>query len=56
MRDMELLERVQERATKMFKGLDYFTGGKAETAGTVWSRKEKAQGDFTDVYKHLKGS
>lgn len=40
----------------MFKGLDYLTRGKAETAGTVWSREEKAQGDLIDVYKHLKGS
>ncbi|KAK4823748.1 hypothetical protein QYF61_006017, partial [Mycteria americana] len=51
-RDMELLERVQQRAMKMFKGL----GGKAERAGTVWPGEEKAWGDLTVMGQEAVGT
>ena len=49
-RDMELLERVQQRATKMMKGPEHLTG-----AGNVQPGEEKAQGDLISVYKYLQG-
>ena len=55
-RDMDVLERVQERAVKMIKGQEHlFPWGKAERAGTVQPGEEKAQGDLIHVYKYRMG-
>jgi len=44
--NMELLERVQQRATKMMKGLEHLLRGEAERAETVQPGEEKAWGGF----------
>ncbi|KAK4829696.1 hypothetical protein QYF61_006071, partial [Mycteria americana] len=46
-RDMELLERVQQRATEMIKGLEH--------PSYEEPREEKDQGNLIIVYKYLKG-
>ncbi|KAK4814815.1 hypothetical protein QYF61_027479 [Mycteria americana] len=42
-RGVELLERVQQRATKMIKGLEHLSYEEKLRAGTVQHREEKAQ-------------
>ena len=49
-RDVELLERVQQRATKMMRGPEHLI-----RAGNVQPGEEKAQGDLIGVYKYLQG-
>ncbi|KAK4830044.1 hypothetical protein QYF61_008382 [Mycteria americana] len=54
-RDMDILDRVQQRATKAIKGLGHLLRGQAERAGTVQLGEEKARGHLINVYKYLKG-
>ncbi|KAK4828607.1 hypothetical protein QYF61_000059 [Mycteria americana] len=51
-RDMDILERVQQRATKMIKGLEHLF---YEERLTVQPGEEKAQGGSINVNKYLKG-
>ncbi|KAK4824359.1 hypothetical protein QYF61_013694 [Mycteria americana] len=50
-----MLERVQQRATKMIKGLEHLTYKERLRAGTVQPREEKARRDLINVYKYLEG-
>ena len=43
--DTDILQKVQQRATKLIKGLERLTRGKAERAGTVQPGEEKSQGE-----------
>ncbi|KAK4815764.1 LOW QUALITY PROTEIN: hypothetical protein QYF61_007182 [Mycteria americana] len=54
-RDMDIVERVQQKAVKLIKGLEHLTYEERLRAGTVQPGEEKAQGDFIDVYKYLMG-
>ncbi|GAB0186483.1 mitochondrial enolase superfamily member 1 [Grus japonensis] len=52
-RDMDILERVQQRATKMMKGLEHLSyEERLRKLGTVEHGKEKARGDLINVYKY----
>ncbi|KAK4829111.1 hypothetical protein QYF61_002149 [Mycteria americana] len=51
-RDMDILECIQQRASKMLKGLEHLS---YEKRLTELGREEKAQGDLVNVYKYLKG-
>ncbi|KAK4814881.1 hypothetical protein QYF61_001259 [Mycteria americana] len=53
--DMELLERVQKRATAMVKGLEHLTYKERLRAVTAQPGEEKAEGDLISAYKYLKG-
>ncbi|GAB0187908.1 mitochondrial enolase superfamily member 1 [Grus japonensis] len=54
-RDMDMLDRVQQRFTKMMKGLEHLPYEERLKAGTVQHGEENAQGDLINVYKYLKG-
>lgn len=56
-RDIEVLERVQQRATKVTDGLEHFSykKKKAERAESAQPTKEKAQRALISVYKYLVG-
>ena len=43
--DTDILQKVQQRATKLIKGLERLTRGKAERAGTVQPGEEKSRGE-----------
>ncbi|KAK4814555.1 LOW QUALITY PROTEIN: hypothetical protein QYF61_023754 [Mycteria americana] len=51
-RDMDRVERVQQRASKTFKGPEHLSH--EERLGEL-GREEKARGHLTNVYKYLKG-
>ena len=53
-RDMDIPERVQQRATKMTEGLEHFTDEEKQGELGLFSL-EKTQGDLIHVYKYLKG-
>lgn len=46
---------VLQRDTKMIKGLEHLTQGKAERAGTAQLEKSRLREDLINVYKDLKG-
>jgi len=50
-RDMNILERVPQRAMKMIKGLEHLSCEEGLRAVTVQPRGEKAQGDLVNIYR-----
>ena len=54
-RDMDLLERVQRRATEMIQGMEHLS---YETGSESWgcSAWRRLQGDLRVAFQHLKGS
>lgn len=52
---MEILKRVQQRTTKVIKGLGHHSYKERLRDLSVQSGKEKAQGHLIKVYRNLKG-
>lgn len=54
-KDMDILKSVQQRATRMVKGLGHFSHEERLRAGASHPGEEKAQREIDNAYKQLKG-